>query len=44
MAYEYQHVDLTIDGDKSEAGILKLLEQIRPTWKKDDVTIQVITI
>ena len=44
MANQYHRANLRIDEDDCETGIFKLLEQIRPSWKKSDVDIQVIRI
>ena len=41
MANEYKHIDMAIDRDNSDEGILQLLQKIRPNWKKEDISFEV---
>ena len=42
MADEYKHIDITIDQDNCDDGILQLLHKIRPDWKEEHISSEVL--
>ena len=42
MADEYKHIDITIDQDNCDDGIFQLLHKIRPDWKEEHISFEVL--
>ena len=41
MGDEIPNIDVTVDKEKYDEGLLKVLEYIRPNWKKQDIKFEV---